>query len=295
MLQLFEIDQRMVVRSNDTHEQHHVASTVVAMKSQLTTTPALRIAVTIATVLAVALPTQVHASGSKNNAMVRVEYAGGYVPQEYLYTRMPSPLLIGDRMYVGGVVPAVYPGPALMPVEERKIDRAAAARRAKSVYDAARTPTGGWGEPPVADAPTLVVTVTVAGKTRTASIPSFGMDRVGPGVTEVQASARARMLRALMAIEALTGRSSAYRPKLVEAWVLDGRRGSWVPDDMAQSAPLQWPSGVGHAIGCSVMPYSSFPAGANQASTFTVDGSAEFSAVFRPVLPGEKACRRTVR
>lgn len=230
---------------------------------------------------------------------VRVDFEGGYVPLEYLYTRMPATLLVGDRLYVGGVVPAVYPGPAVMPVEERTVNRTTAVRRAKAVFDALRTPAGGWGNPPVADAPTVAVTVTVAGRTRSASVPALGIDRVGPGMTGAQSAARAKLRRALDALDALSGRGVPYRPRLLEAWVLPElgtRVGSPIlTPGNSEGEPLPWPAGVPARAGCNVMEAGLLPAGASQASRFVVADGTPFTAVFRPVLPGEKACRRAVR
>jgi hypothetical protein len=225
---------------------------------------------------------------------VRVEYAGGYVPMEYLYTRTPSILLVGDRLYLPGIVPAVYPGPAVLPIEERTVSRTTAVRRVEALFAAARTPNGGWGTPPVADAPTVVVTVTHNGRTRTASVPALGLDNVGPGVTTYQSTARGKLRRALSALESLTGRSTAFRPNRLEAWVLGSDDIGWNPGEPSTSEPLVWPASVGRKPGCNVMPASLLPRGSNQASIYGEGTGATFRAVFRPVLPGEKACGRTL-
>ena len=259
------------------------------------------------------------AAGAAPSSMtlVRVEFKDGFISERYRYTQIPSTLLLGERLYLGGVVPAIYPGPAVMPVEERKVNRTAAARRAKAVYDALRTPADGWGKLPVADAPSAVVTVTVNGRTRTATIPAFGIEFAGSGLTEPQASARAALRRALDGINALTGRSGTYRPQQLEAWLLSGsakqpdlggdvveQRGR--PGSSGTSGPvdpgvittesyIEWPSGVTAREGCNVMPASRLPAGANQASMYRSGDGKIFAVAFRPVLPGEKPCQRGAR
>jgi hypothetical protein len=229
---------------------------------------------------------------------VRVEFEGGFLPVEYLRTRLPAVLLVGDRLYSGGVITAVYPGPAVAPIEERTVNRSTATRRARAVYDALRTPSGGWGQPPVADAPTIVVTATVDGRTRKASVPSLGIDSPGIGVTAEQSQAREKLRRALDALETLSGRGSTYRPRQLEAWVLTEYeivgKGPQIGEEFT-SDPLAWPTGVPSRPGCNVMSAAKLPAGSNQASVYNVDGAPSFRAVFRPVLPGEKACRRSVR
>lgn len=228
---------------------------------------------------------------------VRVEYIGGFVPVEYRYTSTPSLLLVAERLYLPGAVLAVYPGPAVLPLEERLLTRSSALARATAVYNAARTPAGGWGNPPVADAPTLEVTVTVNGRTRSVSVPAFGLDQVGTGVSSAQAVARQRLRQALESLEMVKGRTSMYRPRQLEAWVLDSAREGFIPGELEQADPLPWPAGVGTTAGCHVMAAGSLPKGANQASRFVSStGPVEgFAAVFRPVLPGENACRRTLR
>jgi hypothetical protein len=264
-------------------------------------TSALRVtaaAVTV-TVLASGTADAAVTTSTKNTTMqVRVEFEGGFAPVEFLRTRTPAVLLVGDRLYSGGVVPAVYPGPAVSPIEERTVNRSAATRRARAVYDALRTPSGGWGQPPVADAPTVVVTATVDGRTRKASVPSLGIDAAGTGVTAEQSQAREKLRRALDALETLSGRGAMYRPRQLEAWVLTeyeiAGKGPQIGEEFI-SDPLAWPVGVPSRPGCNVMSAAKLPSGSNQASTYTVDGVKSFRAVFRPVLPGEKPCRRSVR
>lgn len=54
--------------------------------------------------------------------LLRVEHRGGFVPYEYHLTRAPHFSLHGDgRVIVSGAVPAIYPGPLLPPLLERRL------------------------------------------------------------------------------------------------------------------------------------------------------------------------------
>lgn len=258
-----------------------VVASVVALFSVLATT--------IVPASAATLPPM---QPAKSKVFVRVDNVGGYLPLEYSYTLTPSTLLVDTKLYRPGVVTLIYPGPAVLPIEERIVSATSATARARAIYAALVTPRGGWGTPSVADAPTAVVTVTVDGKTRTASVPSFGFNTVGNGVTAAQAAARTKLQGALNGLEALKGSPRLYRPVNLEAWVLED--GSW--DDpgmpaMNPTQPLPWPATVTDNNGCNPIPARLLPAGANQASTFNANGHV-FRAVFRPVLPGETACKR---
>lgn len=61
-----------------------------------------------------------HPAGSE--VVVRVEWTGGFVPYEYLFTSLPRFTLLGDgRVLVEGPQIAIYPGPALPNVQVRRL------------------------------------------------------------------------------------------------------------------------------------------------------------------------------
>lgn len=229
----------------------------------------------------------------KAKVFVRVDNVGGFLPLEYIYTQTPSTLLVDTKLYRPGAVVMIYPGPALLPIEERTVSSTSAASRARSVYSALITPKGGWGTPGVADAPSAVVSVTVDGKTRTATIASFGFTTVGNGLSTAQAAARKKLHTAINNIDGLKGTSRMFKPVNLEAWVFED--GGWYePGSGAEDVsvePLPWPSTVSATDGCNPFPPRLLPADANQISRFSADERV-FRAVFRPVLPGERVCKR---
>ncbi len=219
--------------------------------------------------------------------MLRVDHVGGYLPYDMTLTQIPSTLLINTKMYLPGAVIMIYPGPALNPVEERTVKASTAAARARSLYKTLVTPKGGWGNPPVADAPTAKIMVTVDGKTRSAAIPALGITATGPNLNATQVTARTKVQNALNAINGLTGTSQLYKPRQIEAWVLDTEVNA-LEEDIPQPT-LPWPTGVTVKVGCNPMATSQLPSAANSASRFQV-GDKVFRAVFRPVLPLERVC-----
>jgi hypothetical protein len=61
-----------------------------------------------------------HPDGS--DVVVQVEWTGGFVPYEYLFTSLPLFTLLGDgRVIVQGPVTAIYPGPALPNLQVRSL------------------------------------------------------------------------------------------------------------------------------------------------------------------------------
>lgn len=65
-----------------------------------------------------------HPSGA-DELVLRMESAGGFVMPEFLFGAVPSFSLYGDgTVIVPGAVPAIYPGPALPPLQARQLSEA---------------------------------------------------------------------------------------------------------------------------------------------------------------------------
>ena len=229
----------------------------------------------------------------KAKVFVRVDNVGGFLPLEYSYTQIPSTLLVDTKLYRPGAVAMIYPGPALLPIEERIVSINSSAAKARSVYSALVAPKGGWGTPAVADAPSAVVSVTVDGKTRTATIASYGFTNVGNGLSAAQSIARSKLQAAISNIDMLKGTSRLFKPLNLEAWVIDDSAWSepGTKSEYGSLDQIPWPNNVSANDGCNVFPTRLLPAEANQISRFS-SSVREFRAVFRPVLPGERACQR---
>jgi hypothetical protein len=244
---------------------------------------------------AVLAPFAVSSAGGASPATwkpyVRAEMVGGYVPYEYNLTALPTTLLVGDRVYRPGAMMTIYPGPALSAIEERIVGITSARNRTLELYAVTKTPKGGWGQPRVADAPALSLTVTANGSTRKVNVPAFGLD--DPAMTKEQRAARARLNVALSALDALRGKSRMFRPVSVEAWVLPAELYRDYLMNEYPSQPLPWPAGFDSTEGCHLIPTAKLPPEINASSRFyTEDPSNSFAAVFRPVLPGELGCNR---
>ncbi len=64
----------------------------------------------------------VHPTGS-GEAILRLGYEGGFMTADAVFTQSPSLVITGDGLVVTpGAVPAIYPGPMVMPYFQRTID-----------------------------------------------------------------------------------------------------------------------------------------------------------------------------
>jgi hypothetical protein len=100
--------------------------------------------------------------------VLRIEHRGGFVPYEYHLTRPPQFTLLGDgRVVMAGAVPAIYPGPILPPLLERRltedgIGRVLRAALDSGALDESATWTGAAQH--VADAADTVFTLRADGR-----------------------------------------------------------------------------------------------------------------------------------
>lgn len=126
--------------------------------------------------------------------VLRVEQRGGFVPAEYHLVRLPAFTLLGDgRVVVTGAVPAIYPGPLLPPLLERKLteDGVQSVLRAalESGYLDADAEWRGAAQF-VADASDEVFILNADGRRVTVSVYALGIADAGEwGVSEKERAA----------------------------------------------------------------------------------------------------------
>lgn len=140
--------------------------------------------------------------GREDGLFISIGYEGGFVPMGHDFRSLPTAAVHDDgTTFSPGAVIEIYPGPAVLPVVEGSLasdrlqDLAAAAAEAGLLSDEPQD----FGEPPIADAATTVITVVADGQTYTTSVYALGdtsgdlpgMDR--PGVDDDAAEARARV------------------------------------------------------------------------------------------------------
>ncbi len=240
------------------------------------------------------LTTPAHAaSSSLMKYSLEVSGFGGMTyPQVYASASMPELYVYQGYLYRPGVVNAIYPGPAVYPVEKVKVPSANTVAAIEAVYAAAVAPAGGFGRPPIEDAPTTRITVRTPAGTRTITVylPSIIAAELEGWVGAEKADARRKLAAALDLAYALEGPGTMYRPARLELW----RTSFTVDPGIGSGAPLKFrikPSSSA-VRGCETVSASALPKGANQISTYRFPDGKLSQAVFRPVLPGEKGCQR---
>jgi hypothetical protein len=240
-------------------------------------------------------PTEADAS------VVRVLVGGGFVPVEQSLATIASTTLLGDGTLVTAApVPAIYPGPAIQPLQstvltEEQVQALLARADELGLLDAPLD----FGTPNVADAPSTTVTFVVDGRTIEQTAGALGMEGMDESVTDEQQANRAALHEFLDAIAALPAGDEVLEPSAVAVFAL----GPPMTDPQLPQEPVDWP--LAEAPATLPEPVGGWPCtlvtgadvgmllgaleGANAATPWVVDG-VETALAFRPVLPGDPGC-----
>lgn len=241
--------------------------------------------------------------GGPTPLLVSIELGGGFVPVGADFRNLPSAVIYADgSTFSPGATTAIYPGPAVLPVVEGRIDGDALARILEAADEhglLADEPLDG-GDPPIADAPTTTITVVVDGEEHVTSIyalaPVGGIGEEQPGVEPHQQDDR-RAAQAFVDLvsELVTNAESdtydidRYRVFPLEPGpVEDGIE----PDD------VEWPlddvelelRACTPVAGEQAEALESVLEGASQITRWHTGDGGAFELVVRPVLPHEPDC-----
>lgn len=239
-----------------------------------------------------------------DEVVVQVMVDGGFVPVEMAVAAVPTVTVLGDGTVITQApVPAIYPGPAIVPLQ-------AATAGAKAVDELVRRAgelglLAGpleFGRPPVADAPDTTVTVVAGGRTYTHTANALGIGSgLGPGDTNGLTGRERANREALSAFVAATGLlppgDRAWRPQAVAVYVI----GDYRPEPGLPQRPATWPV-VAPAVAGGSFPCTLYQgadvdalygalAQANARTPWEIGGKPR-QVAFRPVLPGQPACER---
>lgn len=228
-----------------------------------------------------------------NEVVVQMLVDGGFVPREVALATVPTTTVLGDGTVVTQAPTlAIYPGPALAPLQAVKVDAATVdglvARAAKLGLLAGPLD---FGRPPVADAPDTTVTITAGGKTYQHVANALGISGVATG----EANRRA-LTEFVAALEQLPPGEHPWEPRAIA--VKDA--GIYRPDPQLPQAPAVWPlaripTDTGSGTPCLVVEgddavaLRSALSGANGRTPWLIGGAAH-SLVFLPVIPGSAPC-----
>jgi hypothetical protein len=249
-----------------------------------------------------------------DDLLVGISLEGGFIPVEWTYTNLPLFSLYGDgTLVLPGPQIELYPGPALPAISRRQIDEAGI----QAILDEAVATTedipaslDDLGFMSIADASTTVITVSAGGVDRTIRAYALGEVTERPdGMPEREYEARVQLQDLVARVTGLTswlpegalGPETAYEAAAARVFVGSFRG----VDDLAQE-PIPWPldgalssfgrpADAGGAFRCGVLQGADWATVRQTASTANeltpwTDTGAEYSILFRPLLPDETGC-----
>ncbi|MFP5320037.1 MAG: hypothetical protein ACLGI2_17315 [Acidimicrobiia bacterium] len=242
--------------------------------------------------------------------VVQIVVDGGFVPVEVALSSVPTVTVLGDGTVITGApVPAIYPGPAIAPLQQATLD-AAGVDRLVARAEALGLLEGplDFGRPPVADAPDTTVTIAAGGTTHRHVAYALGItDRQPaggglPGLTAAQVANRTALSEFVEAANALPPGREAWVPSAIAVYDL----GAYELEPQLPQPQVAWPLSRPPATASSGAP----PTGArpctlvegdqaatlldalsraNARTSWIVNGTAR-SLAFRPVVPGQPGC-----
>jgi hypothetical protein len=261
-----------------------------------------------------------HPSGSE--AILVIDSVGGFVPVEFMATRVPAFVLLGDgRVIMHGAQTLEFPGPALPALIERTLTEEGIQRVLQAIEDTnlftADLELNG-AQSVVADAPNTVFTLNAGGQEVTVSIYALGTlspdMEPPPGMPSGEIEAHrvlGQLNDALMTIDswlpAEAWESEGWQPYEPEAFRLYVRDATGEPvegGDLPEQV-REWPTDddpaafgeaeqfFGDGTRCGVVDgdlgelWLAELSAANQMTLWTTDGDDRFRVTPRPVLPHE--------
>lgn len=252
------------------------------------------------TIPATTVPAGIPHPNGAGEVVLRIGYEGGLVGPGFDFARTPALLISGAGLaLVPGAVPAVYPGPLLMPIYERTIDEAGI----QAVLVAAQA-AGLLAPPPdytlpdglgVADAADTVVTIAAGGTTYVHRAYALDIDMA------VSTPARDRLRRFVSLVGDLpTAVGAAHlgpeAPLVAASYRLQARAVDPAQFTDPKPTVVPWPSGTGVVLAdagtCAQVDATKVGTlftDANQL-TFFQDGAVVYQLALAAMLPGDSPC-----
>jgi len=228
-----------------------------------------------------------------DEVVVQVLVDGGFVRPEVALATVPTTTVLGDGTVVSlAPTPAIYPGPALAPLQAVKVDAATVdglvARAAKLGLLAGPLE---FGQPPVADAPNTTVTIVAGGRAHRHVAAALGINDEATG-----GPIRKALKEFLAALEQLPPGNQAWESSAIAVRVA----GPYQADPQLPQSPLAWPLAqvpveAGSDVPCLVVQgddaglLRATLARANARTPWLIGGVAR-SVSFVPVVPGPPPC-----
>jgi hypothetical protein len=239
-------------------------------------------------------------------AAVQVLVAGGFTTPENAASTVPTVTVLTDGTVITqAAVPAIYPGPAIPPLQRSAISAEQVDELLEVAGDLGLLRDDlDFGEPPVVDAPDTTVTIVAGDATYVHVARALGFgggledggleDEGAGGLTEEQRANRAALRDFLSATEELPAGEESYVPDAVVVTVI----GPYQADELPQE-PRAWPletlPDLDGNFPCTVftgddaVDLLAALGDANQRTPWLIDGE-ELTIAFRPAVPGYSGC-----
>lgn len=245
---------------------------------------------------------------SADDLVFRVEFGGGLVPIEAIFTSMPMLAVYGDgRVISQGPIPEIYPGPALPNLQVAKLSPAGMHQLLAAARDAGLFEMGiDYGQPAVADGSTTTFTIAADGKVFETSIYFLAAENASDAaLSDAQVERRLRVVdfqakfgdlagwlgEELGPVEPFEWRAlsiliMAGDPPVVDPSGIEPRIVDWPLADLATLGEVH-PQGRRAVISGADLETVRPLVQRADALTFWKSGGAVYSLLLRPLLPDE--------
>ena len=248
--------------------------------------------------------------------VVSIEVGGGFTMPGFDFRNPPQAVVYADgTTFSQGAVTAIYPGPAVTPIVTGTISDDAITQILAAAEEAGLTEGGlDVGQPPIADASTTTITISVDGVTHVTEVYALGLasprpadgelpddgalpgDEAMPGVTDEQAQVRQGVFDFTQLVSELVtaGEEDMWQPDRYRVLPLDpGMLGGQEMDP----ATIEWPFPDIDLVAGECVPVTGVDADvfrglledATEITRWSDDGDVWALSV-RPVLPHEPNC-----
>lgn len=238
--------------------------------------------------------------------LLQIDVSGGFVMMGYDFATVPALTVYADgRAIAHGPQILIYPGPALPNLLERQLSQADLETLVGAAFEAGLLgEVPDYGQPPIADAPSTFVTITIDGQTyrhvaNALDAAGGGLSAAELGLTDDQLAARNTLAEFVADAQELVGADGEpYEITAfgIVAWSIVYDAETTVEPDPAPEV-LRWPLDLplADAADCTLVEGADAATlldtltRANQITQFE-QGGAIYEVHVRPLLPHETGC-----
>lgn len=237
-----------------------------------------------------------HPSGA-DEIVIEYSQVGGFVPADVAFQQTPSVLVSGGgQVFTPGIVPAIFPGPLVYPLQVQAISEAGIQQLLTAADEAGLLADVEYDTPTqIADAPTARVVINVDGETYVHEAYALGLELPDQEVSpERQALAEfVGDLSSLAMVDAgELGESSIFDADEygIRATAIDDL-GAYEADGVEPTV-VEWPADavarLADASTCTVVPAGEVGdvLSAANSLTFFDDAGVTYQVFAKPILPG---------